>query len=181
MTRIDISPAPLLGGTVAANIAQTGATTFSTGTGAISLNGDATVASTKALVVTTADKLTVGGVIVPQQVYLSVPIFATDVNKTIFVATEAVQVTAVRAVYGVLAVAGTLTVEKLTGTTAPGSGTAMLTGTLDLSGTANTVLSGALTATTSTLQLAAGDRIGCVLATLTGLVGCSVTIVLKKI
>lgn len=169
------------GGTITGNIAQTGATTLSTGTGAISLNGDTTIASAKALAVTTADKLTVGGLIVPQQIYLSVPIFAADVSKSVFVATEAVQVTAIRVVYGVLAVAGTLNVEKLTSTTAPGSGTTMLTGDIALSGAANTVLSGTLTGTTADLQLAAGNRIGVPLATLTGLVGCTLTIVLKRI
>ncbi len=151
---------------------------FSGGT----ITGDTTIASAKALAVTTADKLTVGGVIVPQAVYVNVPLFVTDLTKSVFVATEALQVTAVKAVYGVVSLSGTMALEKLTGTTAPGSGSSMLTGALDLTTTANTVLSGTLTGTTANLQLAAGDRIGCVLGgTLTGLLGCVLTIALKRI
>lgn len=186
MSDLEISPAAFTafnGGTITNNLAQTGATTFGTGTGAISLNGDTTIASAKALAVTTADKLTVGGIIVPQQLYVSVPLFVTDLSKAVFVAPEAFQVTAVRAVYNVAGgVAAVLGVEKLTGTTAPGSGTALLTGSLDLTTTANTVLSGVLTGTTADLQLAAGNRIGIVLGgVLTGLLGCVVTIGLKRI
>lgn len=182
MANLQISPSfSPSGGTITGNVSQTGASTLSTGTGAVSLNGDTTVASAKTLAVTTADKLTVGGLIVPQFIYLSVPIFATDVSKSVFVATDAVQVVAIRVVYGVLAVAGTLNLEKLTGTQAPAGGTTMLTGDIALTGTANTVLSGTLTSTTADLQLAAGNRIGIPLATLTGLVGCTVTIVLKRI
>lgn len=144
--------------------------------------GDTTIASSKALAVTTADKLTVGGVIIGVNHYISIPLFVTDVSKTVFVAPEALQVTAIRVAYGVVSLSGALTVEKLTSTTAPGSGTAMLTGTLDLTTTANTVLSGALTGTTSTLQLAAGNRIGVVLSgTLTGLIGANLTISLQRI
>lgn len=132
--------------------------------------------------VTTADGLTVNSVIVPVVQYFSFPIFVTDLSKTIFTAVEAFQVTSVRAVFEVASVSGAITVEKLTGTTAPGGGTAMLTGTLSLVGTADAVLSGALTATTSVLQLAAGNRIGIVLSgTLTSLIGAVVTIGLKRI
>lgn len=53
----------------------------------------------------------------------------------------------------------TVTLEKLTGTTAPDSGTEMLASTLSLKATANTVQSGTLAALQTTLQLAAGDRL----------------------
>lgn len=146
------------------------------------IGGDTTIASAKTLAVTTADKLTVGGVIIPQTLYVTVPLFVTDVTKAILVAPEALQVTAIKAVYGVVSASGTLTVEKLTGTTAPGGGTAMLQSTLDLTTTANTVLTGTLTATTSVLQLAAGNRIGIILGgVLTGLIGANITISLQRI
>lgn len=61
-------------------------------------------------------------------------------------------------------------------------GTALLTSTVNLASTANTVVSGALTATIGSLQLAVGDRIGCVLGgVLTGLVGSTVVLTLKRI
>lgn len=132
--------------------------------------------------VSNADGLTVNSVIVPVYKTIVVPVFVTDLSKAIYIATEAVQVVAVRAVYGVVSASGTLNIEKLTSTTAPGSGTALLTGTLDLTTTANTVLSGALSGTVGNLQLAAGNRIGIVLAgVLTGLVGAVVEIDLKRI
>lgn len=107
---------------------------------------------------------------------------ASDVSQSIFVADADYLVTAVREVHGVASTSGTLNIEKLTTTTAPGSGTAMLTGTVSLSGTANTVASGTLTATAATKTLAAGDRIGGVLAgTLTNLVGCCVVVTLSRI
>lgn len=132
--------------------------------------------------VTTADGLTVGGIIVPIIEYITYAPIVTDVSKAIFVAIEAIQVTSVREVHGIASVSGTLQIEKLTGTTAPASGITMLTGTINLAATANTVVSGTLTGTTSTLQLAAGDRIGIVLAgTLTSLVGSIIQITFKRI
>lgn len=132
--------------------------------------------------VSTPDGLTVAGIIVPVYKTAPVSLFVTDVSKAIYIATEAVQLVAVRVVFGIASVSGTLNIEKLTGTTVPGSGTALLTGTISLAGTANTVLSGTLSATTADLQLAAGNRIGIVLAgTLTSLVGAVVEIDLKRI
>ena len=53
----------------------------------------------------------------------------------------------------------TLVVEKLTGTTAPGSGVSQQSANIDLKGTANTVQSPALSATAADLALAIGDRL----------------------
>jgi len=53
----------------------------------------------------------------------------------------------------------TLDLEKLTGTQAPDAGTALLSSTLSLKATANTVQTGTLTATTGNLLLATGDRL----------------------
>jgi len=56
--------------------------------------------------------------------------------------------------------AGTLQIEKLTGTTAPAAGTHLLDGTgFDLNGVAETVQDGTLTTTLADLILAIGDRL----------------------
>lgn len=108
---------------------------------------------------------------------------ALDVSSVLFVADGNYQVDSVRAVWGVVGgAAAVLNVEKLTGTTAPGSGTALLTSNLDLTSTANTVNTGTLTGTTANLQLASGDRLGVKLGgVLTGLVGCAITVVLRRL
>jgi len=74
---------------------------------------------------------------------------------------------------------GTLQVAKCTGTQAPGSGTNLLTGTIDMSATtvANTVTAGTLIATAATLTFAKGDRVAIVIGgTLTSLVGAHATL-----
>lgn len=133
--------------------------------------------------ITPADGLTVNGVIIPQTLPITAVMNALSVSTALFVADAAYQVVAVRAVWGVAGgVAGALNIEKLTGTTAPGSGTAMLSSNVDLTAAANTVVSGALSGTVGSLQLAAGDRLGVKLGgVLTGLVGCVATITLKRI
>lgn len=92
------------------------------------------------------------------------------------------QVVGVQAVFGTASTSGTVTIEKLTGTTAPGGGTALLTGTVSLAGTANTVLTGTPLTNTSTLTLASGNRLGIVFGgTLTNLVGLCVVVSLKRV
>ncbi len=89
--------------------------------------------------------------------------FTTVVSAVIhhvFIADQAYQLVSVEEVH---AVAGgdsaAVEVEKLTGTAAPFTGTTMLVGTLDLTGTANTVVAGTLHPTLASTQLAQGDRI----------------------
>lgn len=53
----------------------------------------------------------------------------------------------------------TVTLEKLTGTTAPDSGSVMLAAVLSLKATANTVQEGTLSMTLTNRTLAAGDRL----------------------
>lgn len=108
---------------------------------------------------------------------------ALDVSKTIFIADAAYQVTKITCAWGTAGGAGAAaTVEKLTGTTAPGGGTAMQTSAFDLTTTANTVGTATLSGTVASLQLAAGDRLGIKLAgTLTGLVGCCITVSLRRL
>lgn len=77
-----------------------------------------------------------------------------------FVATRACRVIAISEVHGVAAGGtSTLQVTKDTGTTAPGAGTDLLATPFNLNATANTVQSGALSATPADLVLAAGDRL----------------------
>lgn len=108
---------------------------------------------------------------------------ATDLSQAIFTADAGYVVSNISVVWGVAGgAAAVLNVEKLTGTTAPGGGTTMQGGTVDLTATANTVTTPALTATASVLQLASGDRIGIKLAgVLTGLLGCVVTITMRTL
>src|SRR5512147_2818047 len=53
----------------------------------------------------------------------------------------------------------TLQLTKCTGTTAPASGTALMSATIDLKTVANTTVAGTLVSNQSTLSFSAGDRI----------------------
>lgn len=150
-----------------------------------------TVDTSKTLAVTTADKLTVGGVIVPQAIEVIVNCVANGdcVDQAFFTATRAYQVSAIKEVHatpGNDAGAVNLQVTKDTSTDAPGAGTDLLTNNtnagFNLKGTANTVQSGTLSATAADLQLAAGDRLSLDFAgTLTTLAGVQVTVTLIPI
>lgn len=160
-------------------------------TPSLSFDEGATVGANKTLAVTTADLLTVGGVIVPQEIEVSfhAQAAADMVDRTFFVANQAYQVTKVRFVGAVAeATAATLYAQlvKDTGTDAPGAGTDLLTNNtnngFDCKATANTVQTGTLTATTASLQLAAGDRLSIDFsAAATELVGVTITVTLKRI
>lgn len=83
---------------------------------------------------------------------------ATD--QVFFVATRAMRVVGISAVWSVAAGgASTLQVTKDTGTDAPGAGTDLLATAFDLNTTANTTNTGSLVASSSTLTLAAGNRL----------------------
>jgi len=148
-----------------------------------------TVSSAQVVNIPTADKLTVAGGVVPQQIEISYIGQTTEAatDRNIFVANRAYQVTAVRCSFGVAAGgASKLQLTKDTGTTAPGAGTDLLTNNtntgFDLNGVANTVQTGTLTATTADLQLAAGDRLGLDWAnTIQSTAGLIVTVSLKPI
>ena len=74
----------------------------------------------------------------------------------------------------------TLQVEKLTGTTAPGSGTTLLASTIDLKGTANTVVERKGLDLTGDTVLAPGNRLALKYSgSLAGLAGLSVTVYCK--
>ncbi len=72
---------------------------------------------------------------------------------------------------------GTLNVEKVPSGTAQGSGTDLLSSTIDTSGSANTNNTGTLETTKATVELAAGDSLATVNSgTLTSLVNLQVTV-----
>ena len=107
---------------------------------------------------------------------------ATTVDRNVFTAPVACELIGVSEVHGTASSSGTLQVQKCTGTTAPGSGTALLTGTVSLAGAANTVLSGTLIATTASKRFAAGDRCAIdISGTMTSLANGVVTLLFKQV
>jgi hypothetical protein len=144
-----------------------------------------TIPSGKTLAVASADKLTIGGGIVPQVIEVSYVGQTTEAatDRPFFIANRAYQVTAIRQVHSVAAGgASTLQVTKDTGTTAPGAGSDLLSSAFDLNATANTVQNGTLTATAADLLLAAGDRLSIDFAnTIQSTAGLVVTVSLKPV
>lgn len=102
---------------------------------------------------------------------------ATDATRTLIVMQRACRLKSVSSVFTTASSSGAFTLEKATGTTAPGSGTVLLTGTVTLAGSANTVASGTPIATVASLTFAAGDRLNIVISgTMTNLVGQRLTV-----
>lgn len=134
-----------------------------------------------------ADALLVGGVKVSpyKVVTVTIPLNSGMVNQHFFIADRAYQVTGIQYVHSTQATNGsavTVGVEKLTGTTAPGSGTDLLTADFNAKATNDVVGTGTLTGTTASLQMAVGDRLGIFFTgTLTALAGVNVTVQLKPI
>ena len=120
---------------------------------------------------------------------------ATAVNQSIFIAPYNCEVVEVDISWDVASASGTVQLEHDTGTTAPGSGTALLSansgGTanaLSTAGTAYTVnkfsvaKGNFVTPDNSSFQLSKYDRLSLVFSgTQTGLVGLVVSVVLKRI
>ena len=83
-------------------------------------------------------------------------------------------------VFGTASTSGTMQIEVATGTQATGSGTNQLTGTMSLSGAANTTVNGTIIASPTTI--AAGNRVNVIIAgTMTSLANCTVSVVLQRI
>lgn len=81
-------------------------------------------------------------------------------NQVFFVAPMPMRIVGAEAIFSVAAGGtSTATVTKETGTTAPGSGTSILSGSFNLNATANTAQAGTLTSTATVLALARGDRL----------------------
>lgn len=87
-------------------------------------------------------------------------------------------VTEVREVHQTASTSGTLNIEKLTGTQALDNGVSVLASTISLSATANTVVTGTLSATPANVQLSRGNRLAMLDAgTLTS--GANVSVVIE--
>ncbi|CAN5950548.1 unnamed protein product [Sphagnum jensenii] len=129
-----------------------------------------------------ADASTCGSYKIQNLQHLDINLSATSGTTSFaFICPTNYQVVAVREVHAVAGGASAaVNLERLTGTTAPGSGIAILTTAIPLTGAANTTQSTAAsniitTSGTTGTQLQAGDRLGIVLSgTLTGLANCLV-------
>ena len=110
-------------------------------------------------------------------------------DAAFFTAPRSFRVTGVREIHRVAGDDGgavSLQIEKCTGTTAPGSGTNLLTNNsnagFNLKGTANTDQEGSLVTTAASILLAKGDRLAVDFAgTLTSLAGVCVTVELDPV
>lgn len=123
----------------------------------------------------------VDGALVPKRHAISFTLTAASTSLPVFVANDDYIVEGITATFGTASTSGTLQLEKCTGTTALASGTNVLTGTISLSGTANTPVSGTLSANPITLSLASGNRLNLIVAgTMTNLATAVVTIYLKR-
>lgn len=99
-----------------------------------------------------------------------------------FIAPYKCVVLSVDAVWSVASSSGTVDVAKASNGTATASGTSLLTATISTASTADTVNSGTLSTTKSTLELSTGDRLGINdSGTLTSCVDLVVTVVLAPI
>lgn len=86
-----------------------------------------------------------------------------------------------RLTFSTASTSGTIVVEKCTGTTAAGSGTALTTASAT-SGAANTVVAAALAGTQANRRFTAGDRMTFKVAgTVTNIANLSVTVYFKKV
>ena len=124
------------------------------------------------------------GVTIPTYEYVQVSLLsATSTSFTAYVndnLTGTYRIAALSAVFGTASTSGTLQVEVATGTQAVAAGVNQLTGTVSLSGTANTTVNGTVIASPTTIT--AGARINLILGgTLTSLANCAVTVILQKI
>jgi hypothetical protein len=155
------------------------------GTGTITLNGTATgtvnIGTTSASLLVNSAIVSVGEFVTDNQNQVAAASYA--VSHTIFVNDNSgvtYKVTNVSVNFGTTSSSGTLQVEVATGTQAVGAGTNQLTGTMSLSGTANTVVNGTVSGTPTTI--ASGARINLIFAgTVTGLLNCSVIVTLQRL
>lgn len=123
--------------------------------------------------VSVSDSSKCGGYRIQNGIHIEVPLTAASTTgQVIYIPPVGYTVVAVREVHAVAGGSGaTVNLERLTGTQAPGGGTAILSTGLLMNGTANTVQSAPLTNITATAaSLNALDRLAVTLSgTLTGL------------
>lgn len=112
-----------------------------------------------------------------QLIPVNIPLIATDASRAVFIATRPMRLQAASSVFSTASTSGTWKVEKLTGTTAAGGGTALNSAAVALSGSANTVANATIDATVAQRTFATGDRLGIVIAgTMTNLVNGFITV-----
>jgi hypothetical protein len=123
-----------------------------------------------------------GVLVIPYEFVLATSLPATNVSTTIFLmpnVNETFQLAGASVTYGTAGSAGTIQITVESGTSAPGAGTAQLTGAMSLAGTANTPINGTVIA--SPTNITAGSRISFTTAgTPTGLANGVLTILLKR-
>jgi len=145
-------------------------------------NGNPTVSTGQTLIITDADKLTIAGVIVPQEMVITWSISSTGVDGNIFVADDAWTITSIEEVHAVAGTdvgGATLWVRICDGTEAPSAGDAAQTATFNLTAAANTVQTATLSATKT---LADGNRLALdYTGALTALAGGVATVHLKRV
>ena len=139
-----------------------------------------TVNSSQTLAVTSADRLTVGGKIIPQELVVVWPMSASSVDESVFIPTGNYNVTAVEIRYSVAASSGptNVTLRKCTVTEAPATGDA-ITSAMNLATTTNTV--GSYTPIVNMQSITSADTL-CLdyTGTMTALAGGTVTITLQR-
>jgi len=111
-------------------------------------------------------------------------IIATTTSMRLGIAPVAMELVSAKVNFGVTSTSGTMMIGKGVDTEAVGGASELdcLSGTIDLSGTADNQVAGALHATPGNYQFAAGETIVMTLAgTLTGLADCCVTLEFKQI
>lgn len=117
--------------------------------------------------------------------YLSFPFLGADGSVAanydqVWTARHPMEILRVSAAWSVASASGTLQLEKLTGTAAPGAGSTILTTTISTAGAANTVVTREGSGLTVNRQLKEGDRLAFIDGgVLTGLVGLHVTLYCK--
>lgn len=125
--------------------------------------------------------LTVGGVIIPQEIAVVWPLSASSVDESVFIPTEGYNVTAVEVRYSVAASSGptNVTLKKCTVGEAPASGDA-ITSPMLLNGTTNLVYS--YTPIAGSEGITVADTL-CLdySGTMTSLAGGTVTITMKRV
>lgn len=125
-----------------------------------------TVASGKTLAVTTADKLTVGDIIVPQELEIPIPLttHASVSTRALFYATKGWTVTGITYEPSVAEGTGSVvcTVCKVTGNNVAVAATTPMCTAFAVTGTAGTPVTATLTGTAADLALVATNKIGCI-------------------
>lgn len=148
------------------------------------------IPTSQTLAVTTADLLTVGGIIVPQRVMVTHKINPANTSgEFCFVADRAYTVVTIKEIHNVVAgQACVCSVRKITS-----AGTALadatlgatvidiLSADLDLTTTAAVTVTASLSAVAGAITLAAGDKIGIKMGNGSSLVGGNITIQLKAV